>query len=334
MFIQKKHLGVILEPSETGFDAGAASFGCIFSEEDDPSKLYLYYSGAKDPEWKHVAIGLAVSHDGKEFKKFTQAEPLVDGEKGQFNSKESLTPAVVRIGNYYYMFFAGSSESANPLHYRRKIGVAYSNDPGGPWKVYGIIAEPLEYWEGRGIDLGTSIIKLSEREILIFYSNVNIKIPFNVLFGYKFYRRCVGILKVKINSPSSIEALKYDGNPLRNLNGPKGSPNESLFCPGYFLFNNKHFLLPSMSTYSNGFPPHQYIGLTFDDNPYFKNVTNISTLIDGSKEKKDILPHSKGEIALDTPFPIIMENKIYLYYSVMDRYDGIWKTALTVIDNK
>jgi len=53
-------------------------------------------------------------------------------------------------------------------------------------------------------------------------------------------------------------------------------------------------------------------------------------LIDGPKEKKHIMPSIKGEIALDTPCPIIKDNSIYLYYAVMDRADGVWKTALSI----
>jgi len=87
-----------------------------------------------------------------------------------------------------------------------------------------------------------------------------------------------------------------------------------------------------MSTYSVGFPFHQYIGLVVDDNPYFENAKKISVLINGPSEKKDIIPNIMSEIALDTPSPIIRDDKIYLYYSVMDRQDSIWKTALSIID--
>jgi hypothetical protein len=323
---------VILDPSRAGFDAGAATFGCIFADEDDPGNLYLYYSGAKDTKWTHAAIGLALSRNGKDFRKL--GEPLVDGQRGQFNSKESLTPAVVRLSNYYYMFFAGSKETSRPLHYRRVIEVAYSSDLKGPWEVCGIIAKPRSIWEGWSIDLGPSIVKLSEEEVLVFYSNVDNKALFNILFGPRFWHRYIGILKVKIRSPRSFEALRYEQNPLRHLNAPKGYPNESLFCPGYFSLGHKHFLLPSMSTYSVGFPYRQYVGLAIDDNPYFKNAKNISVLVDGPKEKKEILPYSKSEIALDTPSPIIMDDKLFLYYSVMDRLDGVWKIALVIFNKK
>jgi len=329
MLIKKKHIGVILTPSKRDFDAGASTFICAFKDQEDPDITYIYYSGAKDFKWSHSAIGLAISDDNKHFRKLKKLNPLIEGGTRQFNSKESVTPAVVRISNYYYMFFAGSNST-----YRRKIGVAYAGDPRGPWKLIKVIAKPEKYWEGWSIDLGPTVVKLSERDVLVFYSNVNNKTPFNVLFGPRYIRRSIGILKIKITSPKSIEALKYEGNPLKIFNGPKGTPTESLFCPGYLSINQKHYLIPTLSTYSIGFPYRQYIGLAKGESPYFKCNKNISVLIDGPTEKKDILPEIKSEIALDTPSPIITEDIIYLYYSVMDRYDRVWKTALTIFDKK
>jgi len=43
-----------------------------------------------------------------------------------------------------------------------------------------------------------------------------------------------------------------------------------------------------------------------------------------------ILPNIKSEIALDTPSPLIKGDELWLYYAVMDRADGIWKTALSI----
>jgi len=331
-FRGKKHIGIILEPSEKGFDAGASTFICAFIDQEDPDTTHLYYSGAKDTKWSHAAIGLAVSEDHKQFRKIKEVNPVIEGSKGQFNSKESVTPAVVRISNYYYMFFAGSTSSSKLLPYGRKIGIAYADDPRGPWEVLGVIAKPERYWEGWSIDIGPSIVKLSEKEVLVYYSNVNNKRPFNMIIGPKYCFRSIGILKVKIKSSRSIEVLKYEGNPLKHLNGSRGNLNESLFCPGYLSINKKHFLLPSMSTYSIGSPYRQYIGLVSDDTPYFKHAKTPSILIDGPAEKKEIIPDVSSEIALDTPSPINREDKIYLYYSVMDRNHGIWKTALSIID--
>jgi hypothetical protein len=140
----------------------------------------------------------------------------------------------------------------------------------------------------------------------------------------------LGIIKLRINSTTDIEAYRFDGNPLKHLNGSKGSWNESLFCPGYFRVGSHHYLLPSASTYSIGFPYKQYIGLVKDSSPYFMNPSRIELLIDGPKEKEKIIPNIKSEIALDTPCPIIRNGMLWLYYSAMDRANGVWKTALSI----
>ncbi|MCW4033037.1 MAG: hypothetical protein NWF08_06550 [Candidatus Bathyarchaeota archaeon] len=329
----KEHLGIILGKQEKDFDTSSSTYGCVFIDEEDPNTTYYYYSKAKDKKWSHVSIELAISNDFKQFRKLTELNPLIDGKKGKFNSRESATPAVVRLRNHYYMFFSGSSSvPVGSFHYGRKIGVAIADDPRGPWEVIGVIAKPEKYWEGLSIDLGPSVVKINDSEVLLYYSNINNKIPLHLLFDHRYWHRSIGLLKVTIESPRSIKGLKHEGNPLKHLNGPKGSPHESIFCPGCFKLDNKYYLLPTMSTYSVGFPFHQYIGLVTDANPYFENAGRISVLINGPDEKRKIIPNIKSEIALDTPSPIVIEDKIYLYYSVMDRQDGIWKTALSIID--
>jgi hypothetical protein len=108
-----------------------------------------------------------------------------------------------------------------------------------------------------------------------------------------------------------------------------------VFCPGYFQLNETHFLLPAGSTYSLGFPYKQYIGIASSDTPYFsKSNTCIEKLIDGPSEKAQIIPNIKSEICLDSPSPLLIEDKhkLFLYYSVADRADYVWKIALTTFD--
>jgi hypothetical protein len=144
----------------------------------------------------------------------------------------------------------------------------------------------------------------------------------------------IGILRLKFNSPTEVEAVRYEGNPLKHLNGSKGEWNESLFCPGYMRVGRRHYLLPAASTYSIGFPYKQYIGLIMDDSPYFENPKMKKILINGPQEKSLILHNCRNEIALDTPCPLVKDGKLWLYYSVMDRADGVWKTALSIFPLK
>jgi hypothetical protein len=177
-------------------------------------------------------------------------------------------------------------------------------------------------------------VNIGDGEFLVYYSNSVNLLPLSLLgVKYlKFLHRCIGILQVKIRSPKSISAHKYEGNPL-HLNGPKGSSAESVFCPGHLLLSDVHFLVPAMGTYSVGFPFHQYIGITASRNAYLENARTPSVLIDGPSEGKEIL-NAKSQLAFDTPSPLVRNDTIYLYYSVMDRQNAVWKTALSLIDKR
>lgn len=322
----KIHKGIILDVSGSGFDAAAATFGTLYYDEDNPKEYLLLYTGASDIKWSRTSLGLATSSDGLSFSKL--GEPVLSCE--ELNFKEIVTPTVFRVGNYFYMAFAG-----RPFGKGRRICLAYSDDPKGPWSFIRVIAEPEYLWEGNNIDLGPSTVKVDENEVLIYYSNVDNKLLEKVLrprywLSPVFWLRRIGILKLKINSPKNVEVYKFKCNPLKQLNGPKGSWNESLFCPGVLKLGDNYYLFPSASTYSIGFPYKQYIGMAVDSTPYFTTPRLIEILIDGPREKEQILPNIRSEIALDTPAPIIVDGKLYLYYAVMDRADGLWKTALTI----
>jgi hypothetical protein len=335
MFInvgKRIHKGVILDVSPGKFDSGAADFASVFVDEEDPSTTYLFYTGAKDPKWSHASIGLATSRDGINFRKADDLNPLIEDQTVSFCSKEACTPAVTRAGNHFYMILAGKPS----IRSGRRIGAAYADDPKGPWRIIGELIRPKKYWEGYDIDLGPSIAKINESELIIYYSNVSSKWPLNTIFGSSFLSRKIGILKLKVTSPSSIEAYRYKGNPLKHLNGAKGSWNEWLFGPGYLKTQDVHYLFPTASTHSIGFPHKQYgkqrIGMVTDSSPYFQKPQQISILIDGPTEKSKIMPTIGSEIALDTPCPLVRKNKLFIYYAVMDRADHIWKTALTIFN--
>lgn len=327
---KRKHEGVILDVSHGKFDGGAATFGTIFVDEEDPDTTYLFYTGAEDTQWSHASIGLATSKDGINFRKADELNPIIENQRVSFCSKEACSPAVARVGSYFYIILAGRSSSWSG----RRIGIAYADDPKGPWRILGELIRPKKYWEGNDIDLGPCIAKINENELIVYYSNASNKWPLSILFGPRFWLRKIGILKLKIMSPSRIEAYRYEGNPLEHLNGPKGSWNESLFCPGYLKTQDVHYLFPAASTYSIGFPYKQCIGAVADSSPYFEKTQQISVLIDGPLEKSKIILKIKSEIALDTPCPLVRNNKLFLYYAVMDRADGIWKTALTIFNVK
>lgn len=317
MFKSKSHIGVVLEPSNQDFDSAASTFGCLFHEAGDKS-CYLYYTGSRDREWHRTSIGVAKSHDGITFVKYSRNPILSIGD-------QSITPAVFKTKGRYWMVFAFKPDQTQG----RRLGIAVADDPLGPWEYVRMLLKPELFWEGDDIDIGPSIVSLSEEEHLVYYSNVSNK-PFLDMNNFnQYWYRQIGILRLKILGSKDIRPERWHKNPLSYLNGSKASWNESLFCPGYISLRSKHYLLTAASTYSVGFPYRQYIGLIEGSSPFFERPSNETILINGPEEKKAIIPSVRGEIALDTPSPLSRGNELWVYYAVMDRDDSIWKTALS-----
>jgi len=344
-----KHYGVVLESGDKyDWDSDCAGFCSVFKDSDEPKKTYVYYSGAGSKNWDHAhcAIGLSISSDGVHFDKF-QDNPIVEGPPGSFCEKEALTPAVAKVSNKYYMVFAGKPHAKA----RRRLGIACADDPKGPWEILGPIIEPKESWEGYEIDCGTSIIPQGN-SILFYYSNClptrhqaminwlhspsstppfRLSPPFEPSIRYTIRR--VGIARIRIadGKMPRTRAYRFAQNPLQHLNGKVGSWNESLFCPGYLESSGRHLLFATASTYSTGFPYRQYIGVVESLSPLFRKneCGRMRIIIDGPGEKKNIMPSTKSELALDTPSPLLEDGKLYLYYAVMDREENTWKIALT-----
>lgn len=313
-FKLKKHFGIILEPTQD-FDAGASTFCCLFKETNE-RKFYLFYTASVDIQWTKASIALAESQDGINFHKLGPILSI---------GVQSVTPAVFKALDRYYMVFAFKPSKLKG----RRLAIAVSDDPRGPWKVVQQLIKPKLEWEGRDIDIGPSIAPLNPNEFLVYYSNVSNKLSIKQFISRPILHRQIGILKLKILE-HEIYFERYPKNPLGHLNGPRGSWNESIFCPGYLHIQDEHYLLPSASTYSIGFPYRQYIGLIKNSTPFFEKPASKDILIDGPEMKSQILPKAKSEIALDTPSPFIRGNEMWLYYSAMDRADNVWKTALSV----
>jgi hypothetical protein len=311
-----KHVGVVLEPSERNqFDSGACTFGCMFQDSIN-SDYYFYYTGSSDTTWRKACIGIAKSKDGVNF--FKESKPAISV------GRQSLSPTVFKAVGRYWMVFAFCTDILR----RRKIGIAGADAPVGPWKFVKELAHATQSWEGDSIDIGPSVAR-SGNEWLVYYSNVIRHGISRFLLGQQLHRQ-IGILKVTFPKSGEVIAEKWGKNPLAHLNGQSGTWNESLFCPGYLQLDGSHYLLPAASNYSTVNQPKQYLGVIQDSSPFFENPSRMQTLL-GAEEAKAVLP-ARGEIAFDTPSPLLRENEIWLYYAIMDREDGIWKTALSIME--
>ena len=116
----------------------------------------------------HSSIGLAISHDGRNFKKQNEINPIINSRS--LEKQQCVTPAVFTIGDLYYMVF-----SIKPFGKGRRLCIAYADDIKGSWHFGGDLIKPELSWEGNDIDIGPSVAKINEAEVLIYFSNVSSK---------------------------------------------------------------------------------------------------------------------------------------------------------------
>lgn len=296
--MQREDIGIVLGPSGNEF---SASFASAFKED---SKTYLFYSCAQKKDFSVSSIKIAESQDGINFNE--NRTFLITG-------LSSVTPCVFKHKNRFYMVFASGTNG-------RRLMLASSDNLCDGWIVEKVLAEPRKFWEGHSIDNGTRAFKFEEesrKEMVnsfgrfsIYYSNVGRNWLACKLFGTRWFSRKLGILELDISTLGTV-ATKSALNPLAYLNGKRGSWNESLFCASQFDYGSKKFLVSAASNYSVN-PSRQYIGISEDYGEW------------------QILIEAPTNFALDTPCPLVIDDKLYLYYAVMNRKDQVWKTALSI----
>mgnify|MGYP000445092570 CR=1 FL=1 len=354
-FRLKRHLGVVLPCG--GVEQRHMGFASAYFNEDT-GETFLFFSDAP-LDWRTSCISVAVSSDGVSFKLLEEGKSLI-----KFGRK-SLCPAVFRVENRLFMVFAFEEY---PAH-QRAIALAKADDLLGPYEVLGVLARPSALWEGTAIDIGPSVASVSEREFLVFYSNVSVlwrylHAPLRVMrvkgslssHGLSMYRtfkglyrsfkalprslilnrRRLGILRLRVTRTGHVFATRYERNPLNHLNGPLGSWCESLFCPGYMRLDGQHVLFPTAAIYSKGPPYRHFIGVFVSPSPFFEKAVEKYVLIDGLSEKEQIVsqkksrPRIRGGLLLDTASPIVKKDELWLYYAVLGEQDGRLRTALSI----
>jgi len=119
------------------------------------------------------------------------------------------------------------------------------------------------------------------------------------VFSHRKLRLCwfrtLGILKLKINSPTDIEIYRFNGNPLKHLNGLRVVGTNPYSVQDTLEVESSHYLLPATSMYSIGFPYKQYIGLIKNSSPYFLKPARTGILIHGPREKENNSGHKERD---------------------------------------
>ena len=99
-------------------------------------QLYMYYRGSAFENQMRSDIGLAVSKDGKAWRRFSR-DPVFKRSNGAWDSELVADPHIVSAGKYgsYWMFYSGhdnadleESDSVDTVGLGKKIGLAVSAD--------------------------------------------------------------------------------------------------------------------------------------------------------------------------------------------------------------
>lgn len=133
----------------------------------DGSTYYLWYTGTNGAG---VAVGVANSQDGVAWTKYSGNPVLAVGPTGSWDDLAVQSPAVVKVGSVFHMFYDGNHVSPG---YAFRVGYAFSSD-GIHWTKYNgnpvlSIGNPSE-WDGHS--LGTLAVLYRGRKFHLWYSGL------------------------------------------------------------------------------------------------------------------------------------------------------------------
>jgi predicted GH43/DUF377 family glycosyl hydrolase len=107
----------VLQPGPYKWNKKHVSRCCVIN--DSKGDFYMYFAG-HDGDCER--IGLAKSSDGLKWKKVSEC-PVIDlGDIGEWDSRFVSDPRVIKVGEYYLMFYTGYKST------KASIGIAFSKD--------------------------------------------------------------------------------------------------------------------------------------------------------------------------------------------------------------
>jgi predicted GH43/DUF377 family glycosyl hydrolase len=207
-------LGPILTNSSSGWDSAEVIAPSVYF---DGNTYYLYYEAddASAPGKRAIGVATATSPTGP-FTKYS-GNPVLESTlhwEGVMSSGYGIvgTPVITRASNgIFYLFYHGFSDGAD------NIGVAYSNNPLGPWKkepnnpILGL--GPSGSWDDTKV-APSSVYFDGATKVMVFYEGFNGKQE--PIINWR-----IGIADGTIDSADgSIKSLTRRGAPAINLGAP------------------------------------------------------------------------------------------------------------------
>jgi len=288
------------------------TWGCVIKEGNNWA---MYYSVAGNLTY----IGRKISMDGKNW---TDQGAVLERTPGAWDN-EIWCPSVIKIGNEYKMLYTGRNNGVT------QVGLATSAD-GVNWTKYEgnpVFNCPDEWAHNDTEGFGIIYIK-EEKKILLFYNTLSHSVREIGIAESEDFVNWTPHQSTPVFSTSIFSRLKKKLHNLLGIQYPLFLPTIDdyryhQFCACQFRYGNKYYaLVPSQSWVRD----YAKIALYECDNPYFSEKDRIfrGFFVSGSEEDFDF--HD-----IDTPCPVIFDNKMYLYYS--GEHEGIWHMGLIEISN-
>lgn len=164
---------LVPNPENTWEELCVLNPAVIFNEDDN--KFYMFYRAAANDKKHTISLGLAISTDGINFKRY-QKDPILKGEEGGCDEGGIEDPRIVRIGDYYYLTYA--SRMFHPGQYWRddKEYFGFQPEHGPKSLIYNntlthlAVSKDLIHWKklGRITDP-----RFDDRDVVIFPEKIN-----------------------------------------------------------------------------------------------------------------------------------------------------------------
>ncbi len=281
------------------------AWACVIKEENNWT---MYYSIAGNLTY----IGRKISSDGKNW---NEQGPVLESTPDAWDS-EIWCPSVIKEDDEYKMLYSGS------LYGIVQVGLATSPD-GINWTKYEnnpVFNSPDEW--ARNDTEGFGIIYIEEEnKYLLFYNTLEQSVREIGIAESKDLINWTPHQSTPIFATSVFSRFKEKLYALLYI--PNQEQRYNQFCAWQFKYGSKYYaFVPSYSSVRD----YAKIALYECDNPYFLETdrTFKGFVVSGSESGFD--SHD-----MDTPCPIIFDDKMYLYYGGEEC--GIWQTGLIEISN-
>lgn len=255
------------------------------------SVFYLFYTGSKTAG--NMSVGLAISYDGYNFKKYS-GNPLISPSKTGFDAYAVGASRTIKDASKWRMFYnAMEIAGFSPGPY---IGIADATFPTGPWIKHNgpvLSAGRRGEWDD-GFIIPCSVFTTEEGRFLMYYTGGRDYQTFR-----DFYLGLAtshdGISWKKYNDPSTGEHPFKDSDPVVRP-GKAGDWDDgliwlsdvkkedgyySMYYTGIKVRDNNFITSIGYATSSDGIHWHKYHGnpvITAKDDPYLRKCAGVECI--------------------------------------------------------